>query len=314
MVQSTTDFQHSHLPEPHGARAKAILTTHPEVRALFGPNAWSFAVIVAVVAFQFAMAFALREQPVWLVGVVAWCAGAFASHAMYVMIHEAAHNLIFRRRYANQLAAVLADCCNVIPAAISFRGYHLKHHAYQGVLELDADLASPWEAKLVGNSSLMKALWMLFYPVFMILRPQRVRTVNLLTRWTALNWMAVLAADGLVLMFMGPAALLYLALSFLFSIGLHPLGARWIQEHYLIVPDQETYSYYGPLNRLAFNVGYHNEHHDFPAVAWNRLPRVKALAPEIYDNLVAHASWTRLWLKFIFDKRLSLYSRTVREA
>ena len=60
-------------------------------------------------------------------------------------------------------------------------------------------------------------------------------------------------------------------LSFVFSIGLHPVGARWIQEHYLIAPPQETYSYYGPLNKVAFNVGYHNEHHDFSFVPWNNL-------------------------------------------
>jgi sphingolipid delta-4 desaturase len=97
-----------------------------------------------------------------------------------------------------------------------------------------------------------------------------------------------------------------------FSVGLHPLGARWIQEHYLSAPPQETYSYYGPLNILALNVGYHNEHHDFPSVPWNKLPKIKSTAPEFYDNLVYHKSWTKLLFKFLFDSKFSLFSRIVR--
>src|SRR5207245_7373140 len=58
-------------------------------------------------------------------------------------------------------------------------------------------------------------------------------------------------------------------------------ATRWIQRHYMTAEgEQETFSYYGPLNRVAFNVGYHNEHHDFPSVPWNRLPEIRAIAPE----------------------------------
>jgi sphingolipid delta-4 desaturase len=148
--------------------------------------------------------------------------------------------------------------------------------------------------------------------VFQALRPPRLRGIPFVTGWTVVNWIVGIAFDVAVLVFLGPVAFLYLVFSFFFSIGLHPLGARWIQEHYLLSPPQETYSYYGPANVMALNVGYHNEHHDFPSVPWSRLPRLKAAAPEFYDTLVSHRSWTRLLVKFLFNPELSLYSRMLR--
>ena len=103
-------------------------------------------------------------------------------------------------------------------------------------------------------------------------------------------------------------------ISFFFSVGLHPLGARWIQEHYLTHnEEQETYSYYGSFNKIAFNVGFHNEHHDFPSVPWNKLPQIKKTAPGFYNSLISHNSWTKLFLRFLFDKEISLFSRIVRK-
>lgn len=308
------DFRYSDQPEPHRSRTKAILRDHPEVRQLFGPNPWSAAVIVGVVALQFTLAFLLSDQPWWAVVLTAYCVGAFCNHAMYVMIHDAAHSLIFRRRAFNELAAILADLPNLIPAAMSFRSYHLKHHAHQGVYAVDADLPSRWEAKLVGNGPFAKLLWFMCFPFFEIARPLRLEGIKFLTAWTVLNWAVVFTVDVLIYNYLGPAALAYLGLSFLFSIGLHPLGGRWIQEHYLISPEQETYSYYGPLNLLAFNVGYHNEHHDFASVPWSRLPQVTRLAPEYYDTLVSHRSWTKLVLHFVLNRDLSHFSRMARSA
>lgn len=122
----------------------------------------------------------------------------------------------------------------------------------------------------------------------------------------------VVGIDVAIVVLVGPWALVYLVLSTVFALGLHPVGGRWIQEHFVTEPGQETYSYYGPLNPLALNVGYHNEHHDFAGIPWNRLPRLRALAPEKYDTLVSYRSWSALVVRFIRDPSLSLYRRITR--
>lgn len=61
---------------------------------------------------------------------------------------------------------------------------------------------------------------------------------------------------------------MYLLLSSFLAGSLHPCAAHFIAEHYLwgTGGEQETWSYYGPLNKLTYNVGYHNE-----SVAFNLL-------------------------------------------
>jgi sphingolipid delta-4 desaturase len=212
----------------------------------------------------------------------------------------------------NRGLAIVANLPHLLPSAVSFQKYHLKHHAFQGVYELDADIPNRWEARLVGSSVLGKALWLLLFPIFQVTRPPRLKEIRLFDGWVFVNIAVQIAYDALVLWLLGPKALLFLGVSFFFSVGLHPLGARWIQEHYLVKGDQETTSYYGILNVPALNVGYHNEHHDFPWVPWSRLPAVRKAAPEVYDALFWHRSWTLLLLKFLFDRNLSLWSRVVR--
>lgn len=308
------EFRFTNDVEPHRPRTQAILRDHPEVRSLIGRNPWSFAAILAIVGAQTAIAGVMATQPWWLLLLVAYGVGAFANHAVYVMIHEASHGLIFRSRWANNLAACLAGTVNTAPTAISFRGYHLKHHAFQGVYELDADLPSRWEARLVGNSTVRKALWLLFYPVFQMIRPVRLKALRFFSAWVLVDWVIVLGYDALVLYFLGPGALLYLLASLFFATGLHPLGARWIQEHYLTgKDDQETFSYYGWLNVLTFNVGYHNEHHDFVSIPWNRLPELRRMAPDYYQTLDSHPSWAALMYRFLLEGDLTPWARMTRD-
>lgn len=307
------DFVYSTASEPHRIRTKEILKQHPDIRKLIGKNPLTIFAIIGLVSFQVVGAWLLRDQSWWLVFGAAYLLGAFADHALFVMIHECAHRLLFKKPEANRLAGILANVPQVVPSSVSFERYHIKHHSFQGIHELDADLPNRWEAKLINNYFVGKVLWLLFYPLFQVFRISRLKEIKPFDGWIALNWIVQIVFVAAVSYFWGPKAISFLVLSFFFSVGLHPLGARWIQEHYLTHGEQETYSYYGVLNTVAFNVGYHNEHHDFPSIPWNKLPQIRKNASGFYNSLYYHTSWTKLFFRFLFDQEISLFSRVVRK-
>lgn len=308
------DFNYSTVSEPHRLRTKKILAEHPEVRELIGKNPYTFFALAGLVLAMVFLSYLLKDSSWWLIVLVSYAVGAFINHSLFVMIHETTHNLLFKSKSANLLAGIFANLPHILPSAVSFSRYHLKHHSFQGIHELDADLPDFWEARLINNSSFGKAFWLFMFPFFQLRRTFRLKEIKPIDGWVLLNWGAQLAFNIALWVFIGPKAFWFMLFSFFFAVGLHPLGARWIQEHYLTLDEnQETYSYYGPLNTISFNVGYHNEHHDFPSIPWNKLPQLKRKASSYYDSLYSHTSWTKLFFRFLFDKKISLYSRILRQ-
>ncbi len=299
-------------PNPHFARGAEIRRLYPEVKRWFGRDPFSQVCVLGVVGLQLAMAFLLRDAGWGWVALAAWCIGAFASHSLFVLIHDAAHNLIGRGSKANRWWGIACNVGQGFPSAMPFRTFHLLHHSHLDEYDWDGDLAFHAEARFVGNSPWRKALWLAAFPLIEIVRPERIDRPTW-DRWQWVNLAVIVATDLAILWVAGPQGLAYVLLSTIFGLGLHPTGARWVQEHYTFEPGQETYSYYGPINKVAFNIGYHNEHHDLPAVPWRHLPKVRATAPEFYDGLYAHRSYVRLLVRFLTDRNVDLFSRITRE-
>lgn len=93
-----------------------------------------------------------------------------------------------------------------------------------------------------------------FQILFYALRPGFVRSQQL-TGWHFLNISVQVAFDAVILQTMGPRALVYFIMSSFLAGSLHPCAGHFIAEHFVWDgTDQETYSYYGPLNVLAYNV------------------------------------------------------------
>jgi len=287
-----------------------MLARHPEIKALYGPCPRTKYICLALVGAQILLAYSLRDAPWWLIVLVAYAVGGVINQALLLAIHELSHNLAFDKPYKNRLFAILINLPVGVPVAETFRYYHLLHHVHQGDERLDTDLTTELEGRVV-QGRLRKLVWLAGQGLAYALRPLIVHPKK--PSVAELGNLAVqLAFNAAIFYFWGGKALAYLPIGSLIVMGLHPVAGHYLSEHYVFRPGQETYSYYGPLNRLTFNVGYHNEHHDFPYIPGSRLAKLRATAPEFYDGLMHHDSWTKTLVHFVTRSSLGGYSRIKR--
>jgi len=315
------DFVYRTQEEPHAIRRRAILKVHPEIQKLFGYEPLTKYLVVLTVALQVWVASQVTEWrwPYYLAAT--YVIGATANHSLFLAIHELAHGLGATSWAENRLIAMVANCPITIAYAVTFKPYHMAHHAQQGTDGIDTDIPTYLEAWLISGTATsyvdhtFRKFVFMFCQIFgyalrpMIVKPDLVP----FDRWILLNWVVVLGFDVVILTCFGRSALLYLLLSTFFAGSIHPTAGHFIAEHYVFEGTCETYSYYGPLNALAYNVGYHNEHHDFPSVPWSRLPLVTQIAPEFYSDLPQCYSWPGTVLRYIFDDAISPFSRVKKK-
>jgi sphingolipid 4-desaturase/C4-monooxygenase len=244
--------------------------------------------------------------------LTAWVYGGAASHALSLMTHEISHNLLFKSKKANEYFGIFCNVGMGLPTSTTFKRYHMEHHQFQGYEGIDCDIPTDIEGKFFTTPA-RKILFLLFQSVFYGVRPGLVRPKNL-NDLDKLNYACIAVSDIVVYLTCGGCGLGYLLLSLVLGMGLHPVAGHFIAEHYVFEPGFETYSYYGSLNWICWNVGYHNEHHDFPRIPGWRLPEVTRIAPEFYKHLPQHKSWCYVMWRFIMDPKITPYSRVVRKS
>lgn len=297
----------------HTSRRQKILAVYPDIKNLYGVE-WKSKWISLFLLFIPQIYISLNIHKLSFINyfLVTYFVGATITQALFLAIHELSHNLFFKEIKYNKLYAIFLNLPIVIPFSISFRDYHLEHHNNLGIYGLDTDLPSKIEKYLV-NSKIKKIIWLSLQIVWYALRPIFIKQYNL-TKYHCINIIIQLLFDIIIYYLYGYGPIIYFLMCDLIAGGLHPCAFHFISEHYLLnnKNNQETYSYYGKLNYLTWNVGYHNEHHDFPYIPWSRLPSVKKTIPYIYNKLIKYDSWYLIFYKFIFDKTVSLYNRNIR--
>lgn len=297
----------------HKLRREQILKFYPSIKKLYGPE-WKSKWISLFLLFIPQVYISLNINKLCFTNycLVTYFIGGTITQALFLAIHELSHNLFFKEIKYNKLYAIFLNLPIGIPFSISFRDYHLEHHNNLGVYGLDTDLPSELEKKLVNNSTLKKTIWLSLQIVWYSLRPIFIKQYTL-TIYHSLNIATQLLFNTIIYKLYGAGPIIYFLICDLIAGGLHPCAYHFISEHFLLdnKNNQDTYSYYGNLNYLTWNVGYHNEHHDFPYIPWSRLPVLKKTLLNIYSELHYYNSWYEIFYKFIFDKTVSLYNRNL---
>jgi sphingolipid delta-4 desaturase len=321
------------LPEQgswHLERKKQILEKHPEVRQLIGTNPWTAVVFLIPFTLQMLLCCYVESAPFWQLVVLSYTVGSFLSSGMGVLGHEGAHGLVFANpRWLNKLFA----CIAFTPVFIGpFGNYWAVEHMYHHQVVVDKmNRYGPQQSglffKLIVTLLFIHLLSLVFFITSSTLMAVCVVTITMkllglrkkffvekfalppyknfpqiIGKWFVVNQIITNGFFFSVYYFIGPWAVLYLYLSISWANSLHPLGMRQVQEHYLRKKDQPTNSVYGLTQPLVFNVGYHNEHHDFPNIPWNRLPKLHRLAPEFYNTLFYYNSYNEVLYNFLFDR------------
>ena len=301
----------------HNEMRRIVISKAPQARALSGANSWTALAVPVILALHWGLAAAVSGTNIVVCFALAFFAGQMLIHATGALLHETAHRLIFRGDTAKlALDLWLEVILGSFGKQLTYQHEHISsHHPFIGNYERDyehEDLCSFNARRRITASSPARQRLLTSLTLFLHLLPfgfltadkllpafyarlsghvtkDKMRDIGATRPQKRLRWLFIavsLASNIALFSLFGFWGWLYHNWSlslFLGKFGVTNLGQS-LSEHDGDDELNPTYSDYRFTNWLFFNTGYHNEHHTFPNVPWTRLPKLKQLAPDVFNR------------------------------
>jgi sphingolipid 4-desaturase/C4-monooxygenase len=291
---------------------------------LFGVDPMTAVWLVVVLSAHMVCTWVFASMPWYVMLIGAYSLSAWMAFCLQVIGHEGVHRLVFDSLAGNRIVAILAFLPVFSgPFAMLWMHEHMQHHqtvvdkcvrygpqqdpVYKKVFKVATLLL--FINTVITITSTIMAVPLIIATVAGIIgmkyeMPQKFvrapfnRFPRCVNGWMALNIVACAVYWTYLYSWLGLSGVAYQLLGAFFMNGLHPLGMRQVQEHYLKDKGQPTYSVYTSVAPITFNICYHVEHHDFANIPWSRLPALRAMAPEYYNNLIYYDSYWQVMVEF----------------
>ncbi len=247
----------------------------------------------------------------WILFAVTYIVSGTLNHSLFLAMHEVTHDLFFKSRTMNRVFSYIVNIPMGVPASGYFKIYHRSHHTDLGEPMVDTDIPSVLEGEIF-RGKLGRLLWLGIQSVTYIFRPLLQKPLPI-TKELLIGSLIQYSFDFAICYFWSWKSIFYLIVGSLLGGSLHPISGHFLSEHFEFIPGQATYSYYGPMNFICYNVGYHIEHHDFPRIPCTKLYRLKEIAPEWYA-MPSYNSWLRVMYDFVMEENMSLFARASRKS
>lgn len=315
----------------HNEIRREIVKRNASVRALAGANPWTALAVPVLLGLHWGMAWLVSGSNLLVCFLAAFFIGQIIIHSAGALLHETAHRLIFRGDLPKlgfdlSLELILGS----FGKQLTYQHEHISsHHPFIGNYERDYEhedicsfnarrkiLAnSPAKQQVLTLTTLLLHVLPFGFLVSDMIMPKlyarlsgrvvkdKARHIGSTTPTYFQRWLFIavsLFANLMLFWFFGFWGWLYHNWSlslFLGKFGVTNLGQS-LSEHEGDDEVNPTYSDYRFTNWLLFNTGYHNEHHTFPNVPWTRLPKLKHLAPDVF-NRENPRSYFSLWWRHV---------------